>query len=188
MLSISYRSLVLAGLLGLAIPRWGGAQHLLNGTVRDSGGATIAVPTLGMGTATDASGRYQLELPAGPQQITVSFVGYLPQTFRVNLSRRQQRDLTLTPNTNELGEVVVQGQQTLQEKLATTQMGVEHLSIREASVIIWGANIQLNYLVIRSVMVRQPEVNSCVIMAVTLRIPSGTAQGDFISLYTLRFN
>jgi hypothetical protein len=81
------------------------------------------------------SGRYSLSLPNGPQQVTVSFIGYLPQTFRVNLSRSQQRDLTLSPNPNELGEVVVQGQQTLEEKLETTQMGVERLSIQEAKLL-----------------------------------------------------
>ncbi|WP_257883431.1 TonB-dependent receptor [Hymenobacter sp. DG01] len=133
---------MLAVLFGLAVPRlsWAQARHLLSGTVRDPAGATlpgatVAVPALGLGTATDNDGRYQLELPAGTQQVTVSFIGYLPQTFPVSLSQRQQRDITLAPNTNELTEVVVQGQQTLQEKLTTTQMGVEHLSIREAKLL-----------------------------------------------------
>ena len=138
----TYRTFVLSALLGLIIPQlgWAQAQHLLSGTVRDSNGAalpgaTVAVPALGLGTTTDAAGHYRLSLPAGPQQVTVSFVGYLPQTFRVSLRQRQQRDLTLSINANELGEVVVKGQQTLQEKLETTQMGVERLTIREAKLL-----------------------------------------------------
>jgi len=121
---------------------WAQTRHLLSGTVRAADGtalpgATVAVPALKLGTATDENGRYRLDLPAGPHEVTVSFVGYVPQTFRVNLGARprQQRDLTLVPNPNELGEVVVQGQQTLREKLETTQMGVEHLTIKEAKLL-----------------------------------------------------
>jgi hypothetical protein len=129
-------------LLGLMVPQlgWAQAKYLLSGMVRGTDGtalpgATVAVPTLGIGTATDGEGRYRLEVPAGPQDVTVSFIGYLPQTFQVNLRQRQQRDLTLSPDANELNEVVVQGQQTLREKLVTTQMGVERLSIQEAKLL-----------------------------------------------------
>jgi hypothetical protein len=137
-----YQIFILGVLLGLLIPEmgWAQTQYLLSGTVRDSSGtalpgATVAVLALGLGTATDATGHYTLSLPAGPQQVTVSFVGHLSQSFRVNLRQRQQRDLILSPTANELGEVVVQGQQTLQEKLETTQMGVERLTIREAKLL-----------------------------------------------------
>lgn len=117
---------------------WAQGQHELAGTVRATDGsvlpgASVAVPALGLGTATDAQGRYRLALPAGSQQVTVSFVGYVPQTITV--SRSQQRDFQLAPSPGELGEVVVQGQQTLKQKLETTQMGVEHLTIREAKLL-----------------------------------------------------
>ncbi len=137
-----YQVTTLVLLLVVLAPRlgWAQARHVLSGLVRGTDGtalpgATVAVPSLGIGTATDVEGRYRLDVPAGPQDVTVSFIGYLPQTFRVNLSRSQQRTLTLAPNPNELGEVVVQGQQTLREKLETTQMGVEHLTIREAKLL-----------------------------------------------------
>ncbi|HEX8327673.1 MAG TPA: TonB-dependent receptor [Hymenobacter sp.] len=140
--SAAYRVAILSLLLGLLAPQLGWAQvrYLLSGTVRGTDGAalpgaTVAVPALGLGTATDEEGRYRLDLPAGPQDVTVSFVGYQPQTFRVNLRRPQQRDLALAPDANELTEVVVQGQQTLEEKLTTTQMGVERLTIREAKLL-----------------------------------------------------
>ncbi|RYY21181.1 MAG: TonB-dependent receptor [Cytophagaceae bacterium] len=133
-----------AGIVGgvcwlLAAPAgWAQGQQVLSGRVRATDGtalpgASVAVPALGVGTATDAQGHYRLALPAGAQQVTVSFVGYVPQTVAV--SRSQHHDFTLAPNPNELGEVVVQGQQTLREKLETTQMGVEHLSIREAKLL-----------------------------------------------------
>jgi hypothetical protein len=123
----------------LAAPAgWAQGQHELAGTVRATDGsvlpgASVAVPALGLGTATDAQGRYRLALPAGSQQVTVSFVGYVPQTITV--SRSQQRDFQLAPSPGELGEVVVQGQQTLKQKLESTQMGVEHLTIRESKLL-----------------------------------------------------
>jgi hypothetical protein len=116
------------------------AQHLFSGLVRGSDGlalpgASIAVPALGLGTATEADGHFSLSLPEGPQQVVVSFVGYTAQTLAVNLHRNQQHNFTLAASTAELGEVVVQGQQTLKEKLQSTQMGIEHLSIREAKLL-----------------------------------------------------
>ncbi|SFP85961.1 TonB-dependent receptor [Hymenobacter arizonensis] len=138
----SSRAAIILTLLGLLAPHLGWAQvrHILSGLVRGTDGtalpgATVAVPSLGLGTATDELGRYRLEIPTGSQEVTVSFVGYLPQTFRVNMGRNQQRDLALAPSDNELSEVVVQGQQTLQEKLETTQMGVERLTVREAKLL-----------------------------------------------------
>ncbi|GAB3636197.1 TonB-dependent receptor [Hymenobacter arcticus] len=129
-------------MLWLAAPRlgWAQAQHVLSGLVRgaDGGvlpGASVAVPALSLGTATSADGRFSLSLPEGPQQVVVSFVGYASQTLSVNLRRPQQHNFTLAVATSELGEVVVQGQQTLKEKLQSTQMGVEHLSIREAKLL-----------------------------------------------------
>ncbi|MDJ0366935.1 TonB-dependent receptor [Hymenobacter sp. H14-R3] len=126
----------------LATPRpgWAQAQHVLSGLVRgaDGGalpGASVTVLALSLGTATGADGRFSLSLPEGPQQVVVSFVGYASQTLNVNLRRPQQHNFTLAAATSELGEVVVQGQQTLKQKLQSTQMGVEHLSIREAKLL-----------------------------------------------------
>lgn len=133
---------IITGILWLASPRLGWAQvrHLLSGVVRGADGtalpgASVAVPALGLGTATEADGRYRLSVPEGEQQVTVSFVGYASQTFTLSLRHDQQRNVTLATSTSELGEVVVQGQQTLKEKLQSTQMGVEHLSIREAKLL-----------------------------------------------------
>jgi hypothetical protein len=119
---------------------WAQVRYLLSGVVRDAQGAvlpgaSVAVPALALGTATEADGTYTLSLPAGPQQVVVSFVGYASQTLDIKLTRNQKHIFTLAANQSELGEVVIQGQQSLKEKLTTTQMGVEHLSIREAKLL-----------------------------------------------------
>lgn len=116
------------------------AQHTLSGLVRGADGAvlpgaSVAVPALGLGVATEADGRFSLSLPDGPQQVVVSFVGYTTQTLALTIHRNQQHVFTLAAADNALGEVLVRGQQTLKEKLTTTQMGVEHLSIREAKLL-----------------------------------------------------
>jgi hypothetical protein len=136
------RNIILISLLIILLPglSFGQARHLLSGVVRAADGtvlpgATVAVPALSLGTATEADGTYSLSIPGGPQQVVVSFVGYTTQTVELSLTRNQHRNFTLAPSQSELGEVVVEGQQSLQQKLQTTQMGVEHLSIREAKLL-----------------------------------------------------
>jgi outer membrane cobalamin receptor len=142
MSQVSLRNTILLSLLVLLLPGISSAQvrYLLSGNVRAADGsalpgATVAVPTLALGTATEANGSYSLRLPAGPQQVVVSFVGYTAQTVEIKLTHDQRYNFTLATSQNELGEVVVEGQQSLKEKLTSTQMGVEHLSIREAKLL-----------------------------------------------------
>ena len=131
-------------LLGLSGPGRAWAQdvarYTLLGIVRGARGellpgASVAVPALGTGTAADSLGRYQLSLPAGRHQLVVAFVGYQSLTRDVNLTKSQRLSFDLEENGNELGEVVVEGSVTLDQKLKSTQMGVEHLSIREAKLL-----------------------------------------------------
>ena len=138
------RLLVLFLLLGLAWPGSAraqtGAQYTLSGTVRGGRGevlpgASVAVPALNTGTAADSVGHFGLRLPAGRHQVVVAFVGYQSVTRDVNLTKNQRFSIDLEESGNQLGEVVVEGSVTLQEKLKTTQMGVEHLSIREAKLL-----------------------------------------------------
>lgn len=115
-------------------------RFTLSGTVRGARGealpgASVAVPALTTGTAADSLGRFSLSLPAGRQQLVIAFVGYKPLTRELNLTKNQRLNLNLETTGNELSEVVVQGSVTLEQKLKTTQMGVEHLSIQEAKLL-----------------------------------------------------
>nr|WP_262907675.1 TonB-dependent receptor [Hymenobacter sp. BT770] len=138
------RYLLLVLLLGLGWPRVGWSQEaarfLLSGTVRGARGealpgASVAVPALNTGTAADSLGHFSLPLPAGRHQVVVAFVGYQQITRELNLTKNQRLNVALEESGNQLGEVVVEGAATLEEKLKTTQMGVEHLSIREAKLL-----------------------------------------------------
>ncbi|MBD2722527.1 TonB-dependent receptor [Hymenobacter sp. BT189] len=116
------------------------SRFTLSGTVRGARGealpgASVAVPQLSTGTAADSLGRFTLSLPGGRHQLVVTSIGYQQITRDLNLTRNQRLSFVLEESGNELGEVVVQGAVTLEEKLKTTQMGVEHLSVREAKLL-----------------------------------------------------
>ncbi|MFC7669367.1 carboxypeptidase-like regulatory domain-containing protein [Hymenobacter humi] len=116
------------------------ARYTVSGTVRGARGevlpgASVAVPALNTGTAADSLGHFSLLLPAGRHDLVVAFVGYQQIARALNLSRNQRLNFVLEESGNELGEVVVQGAVTLEEKLKTTQMGVERVSIREAKLL-----------------------------------------------------
>ena len=115
-------------------------RFTVSGTVRSAGGealpgASVAVPAVGTGTAADSLGHFSLSLPAGRHQLVIAFIGYLQQTRDLTLTRNQRLSFALEEGGNELGEVLVEGAATLQEKLKTTQMGVEHISVREAKLL-----------------------------------------------------
>ncbi|MBB4600843.1 hypothetical protein HNQ93_001796 [Hymenobacter luteus] len=117
-------------------------RHLLSGVVRAAAspneplpGATVAVPALGIGTTTADDGSYSLRLPPGRHQVVASFIGYATQTRDVNLTRDQRLAFQLAEAGNELGEVVIEGSGSLEQKLQTTQMSVERLTAREARLL-----------------------------------------------------
>ena len=117
------------------------ARFTLSGVVRAADtqevlpGATVAVPALSVGTATDEQGAYSLTVPAGSYEVVVSFLGYQTATRAVTVRRNQPLYISLPLASSELNEVVVEGAGTLEQKLRTTQMSVEHLSIREARLL-----------------------------------------------------
>ncbi|KAA9332504.1 TonB-dependent receptor [Hymenobacter busanensis] len=133
---------VLAGLLLAPLTLLAQTTHLLRGTVRGTDGtglpgANVAVPRQGIGAAAAPDGSFQLELPAGRHTVQVSFIGYqtVTQDVTVRQGNNPRLDVVLPAAGNELGEVVIEGSGTLEQKLNTTQMGVERLSVREAKLL-----------------------------------------------------
>jgi outer membrane receptor protein involved in Fe transport len=86
----------------------------LRGTITDAalGDALIGVNVVyapGKGVATDANGKYLLQLPAGEQTITFSFVGYTTRTEKMTLVTGEERtfDVKLASAASQLDMVVV---------------------------------------------------------------------------------
>jgi hypothetical protein len=117
------------------------AQTVLTGTVRDAitneemVGASVSALRLLTGVTADINGRFRLELPADTVTIEVRTIGY--QIFRkqVDLRTTTTLDVALQPIATELKEVVITSEQSLEEKLITSQMSVEKLSSRDAKLL-----------------------------------------------------
>jgi len=86
---------------------------MLSGTVRDAStrealaAANIRIDGTARGTISNADGLYRLSLPPGPYAIIFSFIGYKPDTVRVNLSSDVSADVLLKPIAIQLSEIVV---------------------------------------------------------------------------------
>ena len=80
------------------------AKAILEGSVVDAAGAAIvgaqlSLSPIGVKVVSDAHGDYRLpEIPAGTYTLTVSYVGFTPQTFPIEVAPGQtlDRDLKLT--------------------------------------------------------------------------------------------
>ncbi|WP_051102959.1 TonB-dependent receptor [Hymenobacter aerophilus] len=87
----------------------------LRGRVLDQKGqpvpfANVGLPALQQGAAADENGRFTVaDLPAGPQQVQVSAVGYTTANQTVTLPLAQPLTVRLQSTESTLGEVVVTG-------------------------------------------------------------------------------
>ena len=95
------------------------AQSPLRVLVRDARthtplpGATVAIPTLTLGAATDAAGRATLpNVPPGTHQVAVSSLGYAPRTLPLALPQSADVLVELTPGAAEIAEVLVTATRT----------------------------------------------------------------------------
>src|SRR5690554_6760750 len=73
--------ILLVGMAFLLLPSLAFGQMTITGTVVDADGITIPsvtvmVPGTSIGTITDLSGNYSIEVPANAENLRFSFVGY----------------------------------------------------------------------------------------------------------------
>lgn len=86
--------------------------ELITGKVTDEEGnplpgVNVIVKGTVNGTTTDANGEYQLDVPDNTEVLVFSFVGYLSK--EVNISDQSTVNISLDPDIQQLGEVVVVG-------------------------------------------------------------------------------
>jgi TonB-linked SusC/RagA family outer membrane protein len=105
--------LVLLLVPGLALAQ----QGTVSGTVIDAEseeglpGASVQIPSEGVGTATDADGEFSFRVAPGDYTVEVTFVGYDTATRNINVTEGSttQIRVRLEQTEAELGEVVVTG-------------------------------------------------------------------------------
>jgi TonB-linked SusC/RagA family outer membrane protein len=97
-------------------------QIIIKGQVTDEKGqpvpgATVVLKGTSNGTATDAEGRYTLQVPDGNGVLEISYLGYVKQ--EVPVSNRSSINVQLAPDIRSMSEVVVVGYGT-QKKVNLT--------------------------------------------------------------------
>lgn len=112
-------------------------QRVITGTVTDATngeplpGVNIVIEGTTIGTISDTGGAYSLEVPGPDAVLFFSFVGYLP--FDVTVGDRNVIDVTLTPSTELLDELIVIGYGVQRRSDLTgsvTRVSMDELSTR----------------------------------------------------------
>ncbi|MEM6263441.1 MAG: TonB-dependent receptor [Bacteroidota bacterium] len=116
--------------------------YTLSGYVKDMDngenliGASVYSAQLKVGTLTNEYGFFSLRLRSEDSvKVIFSYAGYTPGSKTYLLKKDLQETLYLTPETSVLDEVVIEGKQTYKEEIASTQMGLATISVREAKLI-----------------------------------------------------
>ena len=113
------------------------AQKTLTGTVLDGEangepiiGATVQVTGTSSGGVTDLDGNFSVQLPAGKNKVTVSYVGYKSQTLDV--TGKTRIEVTLRSDASNLDEVVVVGYGTMKRSdLTGSVSSIDEKAIKE---------------------------------------------------------
>jgi hypothetical protein len=123
--------LLLSSLLSYAQKR-----TVLSGFIKDKGskelliGASIVVPKYKTGTTSNAYGFYSITLPADTFEVIVSYVGFTPKAFRVDL--RTDVELNIEMETSKsLDEVVVTADRQQMKLAESTRMSVIEIPISQ---------------------------------------------------------
>ena len=91
--------------------------------------AVVFIRTASRNTLTDVQGNYTLTLNRGTYTISVSYIGFNQKDIRVVVDKDMVVDFALESNT-QLSEVVVSAN-AIDERVKSTQMGLEKLSATE---------------------------------------------------------
>lgn len=108
----------------------------LSGYVRDSSngeeliGATVAVPSINGGVATNGYGFYSLTLPAGNYDIVVSYLGYTKIQEQIHLTADTTKNFSLQPEATVIQEVVVHDK-PLDENVQGVQMSRNEVNVEQ---------------------------------------------------------
>ncbi len=122
---------VLLGALLLLFSNFLFAQKTVTGKITDPNnvpvlGATVSVKGTTIATQTDANGNFSLSVPNNRNSLTVTSVGFEPQT--INVANQSNVSLSLVTSTSTLNEVVVTGYGTQRKKDITGSVSVVNVS------------------------------------------------------------
>lgn len=112
-----------------------GQTYTISGYIKDKTngeeliGANVYVKELNNGTVSNAYGFYSLSLKKGSYTLRYSFMGYAPQTLKVNLDTAKKINVKLNPQEQEIEEVEVTAEKK-DANVTRNQMSVEKLQVK----------------------------------------------------------
>lgn len=104
-------------------------------------GAVIFHSQTGLGTTTNASGNYVLDLPTGDHTLQISFMGYEILSQKIKLIESGKADFELFEETHRLEEVTITGESAKASKAQMSMVKVNSRIIKELPVMMGEADI-----------------------------------------------
>jgi TonB-linked SusC/RagA family outer membrane protein len=118
----------------------GFAQKTVSGTVTSEDdqeglpGVNILIKGTSVGTVSDVMGAYSLEVPGDESVLVFSSVGYVSQ--EITVGSQSTVNITMAPETTQLGEIVVIGYGTQEKKDVTGSIGTVGQEDFEAQPVV----------------------------------------------------
>ncbi|MEP2023757.1 carboxypeptidase-like regulatory domain-containing protein, partial [Reichenbachiella sp.] len=122
-------------LMLLVMPFLVHAQQI-SGTISDKNGpvigATVSISSSN-GTITNVNGNYELKVPAGTHEVSVSFVGYVTKKVSTTVAAGEKKSLNVTieENVELLNELVVVGTRSRPRSSIDTAVPVDILDAKD---------------------------------------------------------
>lgn len=125
------------------------AQAVIKGTVRSANqqllsGASVQLQGSTKGTTTDNNGNYSLPVTAGKQTIIVSYVGFAPQRFTINVSGTEVTQDVILMEAGDLSMVTVIGSRNVSRTRTESPVPVDVIPL--AQVINEVGQVDLNQI------------------------------------------
>ncbi len=111
-------------------------KYTISGYIKEQGsgelliGTSIAIPSIKTGTISNNYGFYSLTLPKGKYEFVVSYIGFEPKAFSIDLNQNIDWDIVLKPSA-ELKEIVVTADKQYQKLTDVTRMSVIEIPIQQ---------------------------------------------------------
>jgi len=104
-------------------------------------GAIVFHPQTGIGTSTNASGNYELDLPTGDHTLKVTFMGYEVLSQKIKLIEDGTANFELFEQSHNLEEVTVKGADSKATKAQMSMIKVNSRMLKELPVMMGEADI-----------------------------------------------
>ncbi len=138
-------------------------------------GAVVYNPETKVGVASDAKGRYTLDLPTGDIHLKVSFMSFEDQYFTINLIQDGKADFELFEKSFAIAELIVLGENSKASKAQMSMIKMSSISVRELPVLMGEADL------IKS-MVMMPGVQSVGEMSSGFNVRGGNTDQNLVML------